>query len=140
MLKQPLSCLVLAVVIAIVFSSLTLLGLYSAYQYYSELFQKNQTYEDIGKDIRSRVEIGEARDKALQAMVDAGAWYSIKCAEIENDVIYDYFYFGPTDRDKAYIFMTTSTYQDGHYLLEIISNNSDSVTSIPEKCFPPEIK
>jgi hypothetical protein len=97
-------------------------------------------YHEIGEDIRSRVELGDERGKVLQAMVDAGAWYSIKCGEIENERIFDYFYFGPKDREKASVFRTTSAYQDGRYVLHFITNNSDSITYIREECLPPEFK
>jgi hypothetical protein len=94
----------------------------------------------IGEGIRSQVKIGDEREKILQAMVNAGAWHSLTCGEVESDVIYDYFYFGPKDREKAIVFMTASVYQNGRYKLDYIFNNSDSITYIPEACLPPEFK
>jgi hypothetical protein len=116
--------------------------LFSAYQNYNERSQRNQTYHEIGEDIRSRVEIGNDREKILQAMVDAGAWYSTKCREIEKDVIYDYFYFGPKEKDRVFVFRTTSDYQESRYVLAAISNYSDSISiaDIPDACLPPEFQ
>lgn len=140
MLKQKLSSnyLILAVGIGLLIALLTVLLLLLAYQNYSEQFQRNRIYQEIGEDIRSRVKIGEDREEALQAMVNAGAWSSIKCGELEKDVIVDYHYFGPKDRDEAFVWMTRSVYQDGRYVVEFIGNNSDSLTNIPELCLPPD--
>jgi hypothetical protein len=103
--KRPRNCLIFTVGIVTLVSSLSIFLLFLAYKNYTERSQRNRTYQEIGEEIRSRVGIGDEREKALQAMVAAGAWSSIKCEEIDNDVIYDYFYFGPKDKDKAFVFM-----------------------------------
>lgn len=140
--KRSNHCLIFATVIGGFLSLLTVILLFLAYQNYSERSYRNRIYHEIGEDISSRVEIGDKREKVFQAMGDAGAWHSIKCREIEKDVIHDLFYFGLKDKNKVFVFGTTSAYHDGEYVLASVGNYGDSmsINDIPEMCLPPEFR
>lgn len=125
--------------LSLIFSLLVVSLILPAYQSHKERSERKRMWNEITQVVRSRVKIGDDREKALQAMVDAGAWATVKCGELEYEVIDDYYFFGPKDRKNVIAWMTISIYKDRRYVIDFIGNNRDSI-DVPEHCLPHELK
>ena len=66
------------------------------------LFARQASYLEIA---RSRVQIGDNRDQAVDALSDA--WFHTEC-RYPNGVIIDLFFYGPQDRDKVEVISVKS--------------------------------
>ena len=88
--------------------------------------------------VRSRVQIGDERAKAVQALSDA--WYHGVCDHSSGvrPFVDDIFLYGPRDRDRATVIIIGSEPREDKMVVFDISIIESDLFLIYSKCLPPE--
>jgi hypothetical protein len=77
---------------------------------------------------QSRIQAGDTRDEAVQALSDA--WFHAECTYPNSTIVRDLFLYGPKDRERVRIVIVRSDITDG--TLRVVSVGGDESYMLPQ--------
>jgi hypothetical protein len=93
----------------------------------------NALVPDPATVAQSRVQIGDERKKAVEALSDA--WFHTEC---EHPIAADLFFYGSRNRDRVKIVVVESEVADeGKQLVSFVGTTENYMLHLYEDCVPP---
>lgn len=84
---------------------------------------------------RSRVQIGDERNSAIETLSDA--WFHTECKRAGSTVVQDLFFYGPHDRDQVKIVLVESKMIDNETSVVFVGLVENYMLHLYDYCTPP---